>query len=277
MIVVRITGGLGNQMFQYAFARALQAQGKKVLLQWHGQRRQALHNGWELDDVFESPLSRKIRVANESPLLNTHAWLMRKTVRKREPNNIGYNPEFLETTKGYLDGYWQTEKYFSKMETTIRDDFRFKTLSGEMNLQLQERLLSETFVSVHVRRGDYLKIPRLGEVCTPDYYKRALEMMNRMHPGSTLMVFSDDIPYCRKMFSGLDAVYVDWNRGPNSWMDMALMSYCRFHIIANSSFSWWGAWLGSGKLTVAPKHWFSEQSTVKNTDIHPEGWILIQA
>lgn len=277
MIVVRITGGLGNQMFQFAFARALQAQGKNVVLQWHGQRRQARHNGWELDDVFEQPLSSRIRVTNHSPLLNAAAWLMRKTARKREPANIGYNPEFLDIESGYLDGYWQTEHYFLPLEETIRDDFRFKPLNGKQNLQLLERLCSETCVSIHVRRGDYLKIPELGEVCTPDYYRKALEKMDEMHPGSTPVVFSDDIPFCRELLSGRDAVFVDWNRGEDSWMDMALMSRCRHHIIANSSFSWWGAWLDSTQegIVLAPFQWFAESAGKTNPDICPNSWVQI--
>ena len=277
MIVVRITGGLGNQMFQYAFARALQARGKKVCLQWHGQRRQERHNGWELDTVFEHPLSSKIKVANRSPLLNAAAWMLRKTNRKRESSNLGFNLEFLDTDRGYLDGYWQTEKYFLPLEETIRDDFCFKPLSGVQNLKLKERIISEACVSVHIRRGDYLKIPGLGSVCTPDYYNKALNKMDELSPGSTPVIFSDDMPFCRELLSGRDAVFVDWNQGLNSWMDMALMSRCRHHIIANSSFSWWGAWLDQKKTgaVLAPSKWFAETAGKTNPDIYQSGWIRI--
>lgn len=274
MIFVRITGGLGNQMFQYAFARALQARGEKVVLQWHGHRTKSRHNGCELDDVFETPLSRKIRVANESPLLNARAWFARKTGRRREPKNIGYNPEFLDANKGYLDGYWQTEKYFSDMAETIRDDFRFKPLTGAKNLELEKRISSEPCVSIHVRRGDYVNHPGLGGICTADYYRHALERLDAAHSAATRIVFSDDIPFCREFLASQDAVFVDWNRGEDSWMDMALMSRCTHHIIANSSFSWWGAWLDGKRegMTIGPEKWFSDAAENTNPDIYPASW-----
>jgi len=277
MIFVRITGGLGNQMFQYAFARALQARGRKVALQWHGHRTKSRHNGCELDDVFDSPLSRKIRLANESPLLNARAWFARKTGRRREPKNIGYNPEFLDATKGYLDGYWQTEKYFSGIADTIRSDFRFKPLTGDQNLELLNRISSESCVSIHVRRGDYINHPGLSDVCGPEYYRKALAQMDRNDPGKTLVVFSDDIPYCRTLFADRPSVFVDWNRSEDSWMDMALMSRCTHHIIANSSFSWWGAWLNENRtgFVIAPVQWFSAASSNTNPDILARNWKVV--
>ncbi len=277
MIIVRITGGIGNQMFQYAFARALQARGKKVLLQWHGHRTKSRHNGFELDDVFEEPLSKRIPLTNHSPALNLFAWMMRKTARRREPSNIGYNPEFLQAASGYLDGYWQTEKYFADIDPTIRSDFRFKPLAGKQNRELERRISSESCISVHVRRGDYLNHPGLAEICSPEYYREALTRLDKQYPGSTLVVFSDDIPYCRSLFFDRPAVFVDWNQGPNSWMDMALMSQCRHHLIANSSFSWWGAWLDARRegLTIAPRKWFSDAVTTCNPDICPDAWSTL--
>lgn len=277
MIVVRITGGLGNQMFQYAFARSLQAQGRKLLVQWHGHRTKSRHNGWELDEVFDEPLSNKVTVSNNSPLQNMAAWFLRKTARRREPSNIGYNPEFLDVDLGYLDGYWQTEKYFESMEETIRSDFRFKPLTAEKNIDLQHQIESESCVSVHVRRGDYLHIPGLGDVCTPEYYKKALSRLHNDDPGSRPVVFSDDIPFCRQLLAGKDAIFVDWNQGGNSWMDMALMSRCKHHIIANSSFSWWGAWLDPTRegMVLAPSQWFAVNARESNPDIYPDNWIKI--
>lgn len=275
MIVVRITGGLGNQMFQYAFARALQLRTKKVAVQWHGSR--TISRRWELDTVFERPLSEKIRTTNSHPLWNLWAWVLRKTARTREPADMSFNPAFLEKKSGYLDGYWQTEKYFSGISETIRNDFRFQPLTGSANLELQKRIDSTSCVSVHVRRGDYVGHAGLGGICTPDYYNRALEEINRRHPGCAPVVFSDDIPYCRELFAKYsNAIYCDWNRGENSWMDMALMAQCKHHIIANSSFSWWGAWLGSADGTViAPSKWFADGSRTTNQDIYPECWITV--
>lgn len=203
---------------------------------------------------------------------------MRKNNRKREPKNVGYSPQCLDATSGYLDGYWQSEKYFEAIADTIRSDFRFKLLKGKENLALQERIASEPCVSVHVRRGDYLTIPSLAGICSVEYYTQALARVDACAPGGTRVIFSDDIPYCRELFGSRDAVYVDWNRKENSWMDMALMGLCKHHIIANSSFSWWGAWLGEcwDGITIAPRHWYAAESNTRNPYICPERWELIE-
>ncbi|MCF7817351.1 MAG: alpha-1,2-fucosyltransferase [Kiritimatiellales bacterium] len=277
MIVVRITGGLGNQMFQYAFARALQSRGKNVIVQWHGHRTKSRHNGWELDTVFKNPLSDKIKMANRSSILNAAAWFMRKTDRRREPKNIGFSPECLDATCGYLDGYWQTEKYFADIDHTIREDFQFKSLEGEKNIQLQERIASEPCVSVHVRRGDYLNHSDLSGVCGTDYYNKAFLRLDEEHPGCTPIVFSDDIPFCRELFGARKPVFVGWNQHENSWMDMALMGLCKHHIIANSSFSWWGAWLAPSQkgVVVAPSRWYADAGETANPHICPDNWIKL--
>lgn len=278
MIVVRVTGGLGNQMFQYAFARTLQTRGRKVVIQWHGHRTKSQHNGWELNSVFATPLSTRIRVANESPLLNAIAWFKRRTAREREPKSNGFCAECLDATRGYLDGYWQSEKYFLEIEDIIRSDFRFGPLTGENNEQLVARIQSEPCVSVHVRRGDYCDIPGMSEICPPDYYKQALATLDAQEPGCTPIVFSDDIPFCRELFAGRDAVFVNWNQKEKSWMDMALMGRCKHHIIANSSFSWWGAWLAPNRdgLIIAPQRWSPSENNNAKANICPESWFRIE-
>lgn len=277
MIVVRITGGLGNQMFQFAFARSLQTRGKRVALQWHGHRTKSRHNGFELDRAFMRPLSEVIPVVNCSPALNTLAWAMRKVRRTREPSDMRFTARFLDLAGGYLDGYWQTEKYFATVADTIRRDFAFKAFSGGKNAELLRHIETRPCVSVHVRRGDYVGHAGLGGVCSPDYYNRALAALDARLPGCAVVVFSDDAAYCREMFADRSGVvFCDWNCGENSWMDMALMSRCAHHIIANSSFSWWGAWLSAaGGVVIGPQRWFSESAAVCNPDICPERWFLI--
>ena len=274
MIVVRITGGLGNQMFQYAFARSLQMQGKKVCLQWHGHRTKSRHNGWELDDVFLHPLTANIRLTNHAPALNTYAWAMRKTARRRQPKGRAFSPECLDATKGYLDGYWQSERYFQNCGDVIRSDFRFKPLAGDHNVELLRRIQSESCISIHVRRGDYVGHSSLDGVCGTAYYSKAISWMKSKHPDSAFLVFSDDIPYCKNLFCDSKPVFVDWNINRNSWMDMALMSQCRHHIIANSSFSWWGAWLGrSDGDVICPENWFSGKPGDQQNEICPDRWV----
>ena len=257
MIVVRISGGLGNQMFQYAFARALQTRGKRVYLHWHPHHSKSSHNGFELDRVFQLQLSDTIPLVSQSLLSRWQAWRLRKTARKREVHELQFQAHFLETQTGYLDGYWQTEQYFESIRDKICADFEFKPLMGPKNLELQQQLAQSETCSIHIRRGDYVGHPELGGICNEAYYKNALKELDARHPDCALIVFSDDIEFSKDLLKERQQVqFCDWNRGSDSWIDLALMGRCTHHIIANSSFSWWGAWLSNKNGTVvAPKKW----------------------
>ncbi len=262
-------------MFQYAFARALQARGGKIVVHWHGSR--TMQRQWGLDAAFRSPLSEKITVANGHARRQLFAWVLRKTRRQREPAEMSFNPRFLEAKGGYLDGYWQSERYFAEIAATIRGDFQFRPLTGRQNLELQTTIAARPCVAVHIRRGDYVGHAGLGGVCTPAYYARALAVLERSHPGCTPIIFSDDMPYCRALFAGQGVVYSGWNSGEDSWMDMALMAQCPHHIIANSTFSWWGAWLGRTRegRVIGPRNWFSDAVCLNNYDIYPDNWMSV--
>jgi hypothetical protein len=275
MIVLRISGGLGNQMFQYAFARALQKRDNKVLLHWHSHHSKAIHNGFELDRIFQNPLSTQIPLASQSFLNRWRAWRLRKTARTREIHELQFQPNFLEAESGYLDGYWQTQNYFEEIAEKIRSDFTFKPFAGRQNVELQERLAKNDFCSVHIRRGDYVGHPELGGICEAAYYQRALEELDLRHPNCPLLVFSDDIDFSKKLLNDRKEIqFCHWNRGSESWMDMALMCRCTHHIIANSSFSWWGAWLSDKKGTVvAPKKWSKKYTQAQDECLRE--WLRI--
>lgn len=275
MIIVRISGGLGNQMFQYSFARALQARGKQVLLHWHSHHSKNCHNGFELDQIFTYPHSNKIPLVTERIDHRLQAWWLRKRNRIREIHELQFQPHFLEMSSGYLDGYWQTEKYFEDIADTIRNDFQFQPLESQQNQRLLETIRSKPCCSVHVRRGDYVNHPELGGICDEAYYRCALAELDSREPNCFLVVFSDDIPYCQSIFNDRNnVIYCDWNQGAKSWMDMALMSQCKHHIIANSSFSWWGAWLGNKTgITIAPGIWSAKFS--EGNDVISGKWCTI--
>ena len=275
MIVVRISGGLGNQMFQYAFARSLQSRGKHVCMHWHPHHSKSSHNGFELDRVFQVQCSDTIPLVSQSLLSRWQAWWLRKTARTREVNELQFQAHFLETQTGYLDGYWQTEQYFESIRDKICADFEFKPLTGPKNLELQQQLTQSEACSIHIRRGDYVGHPELGGICDKAYYNNALKEIDARHPQCPLVVFSDDIEYSKDLLQGRTRVqFCDWNRGSDSWMDMALMCNCTHHIIANSSFSWWGAWLSNKKGTVvAPKKWSRKYTQVQ--DECPREWLRI--
>ncbi|CAI8311804.1 MAG: O-antigen biosynthesis glycosyltransferase WbnK [Opitutia bacterium UBA7350] len=275
MIVVRISGGLGNQMFQYAFARALQARGQQVTLHWHSHHSKSAHNGYELDHVFQAQLSDTIPLVSQSLLKHWQAWRLRKIARTREVHELQFQAHFLETQTGYLDGYWQTEQYFESIHDKICADFDFKPLTGPKNLELQQQLTESEACSIHIRRGDYTGHPELGGICDKAYYNNALKELDARHPNCPLVVFSDDIEFSKDLLKGRKQVqFCDWNRGIDSWMDMALMCRCTHHIIANSSFSWWGAWLATSHgLTIAPNNWSLKFGT--KTDICPTNWLTL--
>jgi hypothetical protein len=287
--IVKIYGGLGNQMFQYAFARSLAARtGDQVFIDRSGLEDDRVHNGFELEGVFGIGLP-EARPEDARRLSSQPTGLIgrfrRKYLTKRShviDRKFGFQPELFELEGDrYFEGYWQSEKFFEPIAELVREDYRFRRELSDRNLALL-RDLPRPIASVHVRRGDYLKYPNLN-ICTPDYYLRGIEAMRADGGTASFMVFSDDIGYCRSTL-GLaedEAAFVDWNTGEESWQDMAMMARCDRHIIANSSFSWWGAWLDPlpGKRVIAPSVWNRREIDCKDRyysfsfgDIVPPSW-----
>ena len=258
MIVVRLMGGLGNQMFQYAYGRAVSLRDKTELaldISWFRKQSKNIPRRYELD-IFRSPQS-----------------LVDLNMFSKCWNKL--------TGDKYLNGYWQSEKYFKDIEDVVRSDFEFPLLDDERNEDASLLMQDTDSVSVHVRRTDYVSLPNvsacLGDICTREYYQKALRLMSDKVPDAEFFFFSDDIQWVKKnLGDGLRCHYVDWNNGLDSFRDMQLMSLCKHHIIANSSFSWWGAWLNKnpGKLVVAPGKWFN-LANMDAKDIVPDDWIKV--
>jgi hypothetical protein len=180
----------------------------------------------------------------------------------------------------HLDGYWQSEKYFQDIAATIRRDFTLATDLSAQDRAVADAIADVNAVSVHVRRGDYVTDARTRAahgVCSNEYYLQACDMIIRRQPDPHFFVFSDDLDWCRShlQLPGA-ATYVGHNGPDRDYADLYLMSQCRNHIIANSSFSWWGAWLNprSDKVVIAPCQWFSGLD-VDTRDVLPDGWIRI--
>lgn len=298
MKIVRMSGGLGNQLFQYAFARALQESTEDdVFLDLSTYNYEVAHNGFELDRLFQvcyrAAAERDIVRLGTRPK-GIFSQLRRKYLTKRShyiDRVFRYDPGvFLLEGDRYFEGWWQTEKYFAPFATKIRKELHFIGDPGTNNEELIRRFLHPVGeksglvpVSLHVRRGDALQNPDTF-VCTELYYRNALNYIrNRVKPH--FLVFSDDIEWCQAHLAlECDEVtFVDWNRSGESWRDMWLMSQCPVHIIANSTFSWWGAWLDStnDKLVLAPERWSLARpkpfAYYRYTfdDVVPEGWIRI--
>ena len=292
MVISQILGGLGNQMFQYAAGRALSlALGCPLLLDLRGFKRYSLHNGFEIDRVFYAP----VEAATEAEVSQVLGWRAGKLIRKllkRVPSpllcgphlaiepSFNYWPELRQVDKpSYLMGYWQSEKYFKDFEQNIRSDFSFKTsLDGE-NLATSVSMQGCNSVSLHVRRGDYVThapTAKILNVCSIDYYQKAITRIAEQVPSPHFFVFSDDQQWVRNNLKiPFPTEHIDRNHGMKSYIDMQLMSFCKHQIIANSSFSWWGAWLNVNpdKIVIAPRNWFC--NGMDDSDLIPQQWTRL--
>lgn len=301
MIIVRLIGGLGNQMFQYALGRTLaERQSTLLKLDLSGFEDYKLHRyglhcfkTWQhiatADEVLafrqEDPLSR-----GAGWILRMKRWLVvrfqasRSDHRDRrviKENGLGFAPSVLEATGDlYLDGYWQSEKYFAGMRDILLREFAFLHDQDDRNRAVAAQIQSCESVAVHIRRGDYASEPSTNDVhglCSLDYYRRAVDEVIRRRPGSHFFAFSDDHTWVRQNLA-IDhpLTVVDHNDASRNFEDLRLMSSCRHNIIANSSFSWWGAWLNRNpnKLVVAPKDWYRDP-TLDTADLIPEPWTRL--
>lgn len=283
--IVRIWGGLGNQMFQYAFYMTLLSKRKNAFVDLSWYETHDSHNGYELENVF----ALKPRIADPSDcsrLGNTKYDLFHRAINKFFPKktfivesgveSIKYNRSLLDITEGYYAGYWQSAKYFETIQNKIREAFTFsKHKMPKEYDDCLDKVQNTESVSMHIRRGDYVNNPMYTDICNDAYYERAVSIIREHKPNTKLFIFSNDPEWCREKW-GNNCIVVDAFHGENSYMDMALMSQCKHNIIANSSFSWWGAWLNTNphKLVVAPKKWFNLDGADDN-DIVLEDWIKI--
>jgi hypothetical protein len=291
-IITRIVGGLGNQMFRYAAGKALALEhdaelvlDTSLLIKHAKDPGDYVLRNFELD-IFPEVKEKVIDMERQRLPLFLRSVLKKIT---------GVYPVFKETTFSYdakfwtikppvvIHGDWQTELYFKKYETAIRQSFRFPELgSNDLTHAAAEKIKASTAVSVHVRRGDYLNqsILQLNGVCPQSYYESAISILQQQIPDAIFYFFSDDPAWVREHLTGLTKKYyvVEGNSGGNAWKDMYLMSICKHHIIANSSFSWWAAWLNdnSEKLVIAPQKWFASEDPYYDTkDIIPASWHKI--
>ena len=296
-IISHICGGLGNQMFQYAAGKALAAKLDADFF---------LDTCWfanKHDDAtprpFLLPLFPNIQIKHATreacdTLQRFPGGLFGKLKRKllcmpKRPATYSKEPHFaywpgIEAihTDAYLEGYWQNERYFAQIAKTIRHTFTFPHFTHAPAHEVAQAIkTANNAISVHIRRGDYVSSPSANAVHgTPShaYYERAIARLMTDAPDAHLFFFSDDIAWAERMFCthARYSTFVNIQGHEQSpWNDMHLMSLCKHHIIANSSFSWWGAWLAKGQGTVyGPEKWFAEK---KRAGENPclERWIRL--
>jgi hypothetical protein len=289
VVIVRVVGGLGNQMFQYACARAeaLRCNGQ-LLLDLSAFKQYRLHQ-YGLDSFCITAPAATGMLQTGSRL---HASLRRFGLSRqlqmrlqgvcyiKEPDNMALQPRMQGNhAKIYLDGYWQNEAYFADASDIIRAEFQLPRPGFAPNVRT---LLDNDLpiVSLHIRRGDYVTNPMANAVhgvLHLDYYRDAIEMLVK-HLGERfqIVVFSDDIEWARQKLICSQPLYFIPGSTVTPHEDLHMMASCDHHIIANSSFSWWGAWLNpsASKIVIAPKRWFIAPQ-FRNRDICPPSWVQI--
>lgn len=276
--IIIIRGGLGNQMFIYAFYLSLK---KKypfsiffldMLDSWFA------HGGYDILKVFQ--LENRKTYKFYMQIRNICDEYFTKYLFDRFLENSVH--EIVSTQRNkrktllIYDGFWQSEKYFESVKDTVKQKFKFdlNKLNHESKFLLAE-INRNNSVAIHVRRGDYLNHNEIfGNICTVDYYMKAISQLKEVEKDLHFYFFSDDKDWIKKNINLENSSMVDCNYGEDSWQDMCLMSYCKHNIIANSTFSWWGAWLNNNpnKIVIAPKKW---SNTIKDVEVIPNSWIKL--
>lgn len=275
MFIVAIEGGLGNQMFQYAFFMALQKRYEDVLMKLDLRLiRSNIHNGYELQNVFGicQPLCSEKEVIKYSEYCSrkihlgkmwTFIWAVRRKLFGRKKSFVyqvdatEYNVlcEKLDKNKNYyFKGVWANSQYFSQYEELIRETFVFPQIVDKQNLKWKKMIEQTNSVSIHFRGGDYYK--ENFTIMGQDYYTRAIDFLKERFEELTFFIFTDDLENAKKNIGSIDhCYYIDNNQGNNSYIDMQLMSLCKHNIMANSTFSFWGAYLNSNvdKIVIGPR------------------------
>ena len=293
MILIKLQGGLGNQMFQYAFGSVIAKKNKTKLV-----IEDSIYNVVEKKEGY-TPRNFELSIFN-----NEYVFAKKKDVslfanlsfihKIKRKLKLNYPKKFNEKEFEYSEkanslrepvfavGYFQSFKYFKGFEDYIKNLFVFSEdkLSKE-NTDLIPILKREDTIAVHIRRGDYISdivTNQFHGSCNFEYYIEAISIVNSKVENPTFVFFSDDSKWVKENFENLtcDKIFIDHNKGLNSWADMYLMSICSHNIIANSSFSWWAAWLNPNpqKIVIAPKRWFQAKEIDINALI-PKEWIMI--
>lgn len=293
MIVVKLQAGFANQMLQYAAGKYLaQKNGTTLLLDRSWLDSEATNRVYELDSYkleqtfinpgdyvvlrpsdtsFKKLLKRAYSVVSRKPLL--HGYI-------QDPHHYTpYDKAFEKLgPNAYLEGYFMSQKFFPDMKQTLLKEFSYKNSPNQTNAKLLSSIKAGNAVSIHIRRGDYVadkKTSKYHGVLGLDYYQKAVKEVVKKVPKAVFYIISDDPVWCKENLKlEYPTVYVDHNtKGAD---DMRLMRACKHNIIANSTFSWWGAWLNENpdKIVVAPKQWF-QGSSADVSDLIPKDWVRL--
>lgn len=273
MIITNIKGGLGNQMFQYACGRTLSNRAQDKLFLVVSDNLGGIARPFSLRNFNIKAEMMPVEKVPRLPRLFSR--LKQKITRDFL---VAFDPKIL-SKRGtvYLDGYFQSEKYFEEISEVLHQELNLTTPLLGKAAEMANNIKGDTSaVSLHVRRGDYVSHKDFGGIVTLEYYERAIAHIETQVPNAKFYVFSDDIAWCQENLPArINATFVS-NSELKDFEELTLMSLCQHHIIANSSFSWWGAWLGQNpaKSVIAPKRWSNLHENWYK-DIIPSSWIRI--
>lgn len=267
LVVIQLSGGMGNQMFQYALYLQLKALGKNVKIDDKTEYTDRDNARPIRLTVFDAkyPVPGEVEM---NCLTDSYVDLVskirrkltgRKTAEYVEKSQL-FDEEVLRKDRAYLVGCWQSEKYFAGIKDEVRKAFAFKNINLSSKMQEYEKKMQETnSVSLHIRRGDYLEVSDVyGGICTPEYYEKAMKQMEEWNPDCHFFVFTNDVKWVKENYCQKNLTVVEGNDEDAGYIDMYLMTRCKHYILANSSFSWWGCYLNPSKekKVIAPKQWF---------------------
>jgi hypothetical protein len=293
MIIVKLMGGLGNQMFQYALGRSLAFERKvplKLDITWF--QKQNIRS-YQLDrfntcadiasqeDVEKliKPTLGGVREKIYRAIQRLLPYYSRRIVAEKDSR---FDSHIIDdvTRNAYLVGYWQSEKYFKTIADILHLEFINQNPPIGKNIKLFQMINDSNSVCLHVRRGDYLSSPLARQilgVCGVDYYQKCIQIIVDEVTNPLFFVFSDDMEWVKTNLNiTYPVIFVDHNSVNDETEDFRLMKTCKHHIIANSTFSWWAAWLSlySKKKIFAPQQWFRDDS-FDSQDLIPSSWIRI--
>lgn len=295
MIIVQLTGGLGNQLFQYAMGRAMaEKSGDKLLLdirsyEWDTLRRYELDSFMieaSIADLDEIELTKSSNLSFIDRLLckvfRNEIPYYRKAYIKEPTFSFDSNFTNYRTSDVYLEGYWQSENYFTLIRSQLLKEIGVSADRFSSKFQDYRKLIHASInpISIHVRRGDYVsnsETTAFHGLCDLDYYRNAMQLIEQTISNPAYFFFSDDKEYVNEIFGSKENVCVIQDLSFD-YEEMFLMSLCKHNIIANSSFSWWGAWLNQneGKKVIAPKRWFAnEKMQLETIDLIPQTWFKV--
>ena len=292
MITVILSGGLGNQMFEYAAARALSLCLKSQLCidtYILTKKTKATIRNYELaifniDAPISNSIINKIAIKGFGIIRSrkTGYSFLNKLGIFRDEKAQYYDARFKSLSeKTTLFGYFQNENYFKDISEQLRIDFTFRIPLQGRNSEIRNTIEQKTSVSIHIRRGDYANSNSNLPILDISYYKKAIEYITSQSQINSphFFIFSVGIEWVKQNLdlSNFNHEFIDWNENENSYIDMQLMSLCKHNIIANSSFSWWGAWLNNNpkKVVIAPQQWYKENTSKHPEGFIPDGWVIL--